>query len=288
MENIVKYCEIPEMKGKSFFFIHDHIVRTEQLELHQHAEWELSYVITGGGLRFVGDKVEPFSCGEIILLPPNIPHCWSFDEYNYDREGKIEYITIIFSAELFDKCSYVFLEMDDYVSQIKLYRQGIRFEGDSLLKLQAMMKGLLLQNNIEQLASLINLFFVVASSCETSIVGYCRNPNKGTEKMQEVYRFVFNNFHHRIALADVAKYVGMNRSSFCTFFKRMKGESFVSFLNKYRIDASCQMLRQTTIPIADICFATGFSDIPHYNRTFKELKGITPTQFRTQKDVIET
>lgn len=287
MENVVKYCEIPEMKGKSFFFIHDHIVRTEQLELHQHAEWELSYVITGGGLRFVGDQVEPFSYGEIILLPPNIPHCWSFDELNHDQEGKVEYITIIFSNELFDKCSYVFLEMNDYVSQIKQFRQGISFEGDSLLKLQAMMKGMLLQNNIEQLASLINLFFMVASSCETSIVGYCMNPNKGTEKMQEVYRFVFNNFHHRIALADAAKYVGMNRSSFCTFFKRMKGESFVSFLNKYRIDASCQMLRQTTIPIADICFATGFSDIPHYNRTFKELKGITPTQFRTQKDLIE-
>jgi YesN/AraC family two-component response regulator len=73
----------------------------------------------------------------------------------------------------------------------------------------------------------------------------------------------------------------MNRAAFCAFFKREKGKSFMSALNEYRIDSSCEMLRDTTIPIGDICFAVGFNDIPHYNRTFKKLKGKSPKDYRS-------
>ena len=87
-----------------------------------HAEWELSYVITGSGTRIVGDLMETFSNGEVVLIPPNIPHCWSFDKNIHDDKGKIENITIIFPDSLFDKCAYVFPETKRYISwQYVLY-----------------------------------------------------------------------------------------------------------------------------------------------------------------------
>lgn len=285
MPEKVKYCQVPIGNSKSFFYDHVHIVWDEQITFHQHAEWELSYVITGSGTRIAGDIVETFSHGEVVLLPPNIPHCWSFDEHNYDEEGKIENITIIFPDPLLEKCATIFPETEKVISQIRQYQQAIAFGDQTLRALQNMMTAMKSQNDMEQLSSLLNLLDIIASSNETRIVGYPGKQNKSTAKMQDIYRFTFNNYQNSIALDDVANYVGMNRSSFCVFFKRSKGKSFFTFLNEFRIDSSCLMLQETNMPIADICYAVGFNDVPYYNRTFKKLKGVTPKDYRTRRQL---
>jgi len=45
------------------------------------------------------------------------------------------------------------------------------------------------------------------------------------------------------------------------------------------------MLGETSIPVADICYAVGFNDVPYYNRRFKKLKGETPKDYRTKQRV---
>ncbi len=282
MQDEVKYCHVPIFNDKSFVYDHVHVVWNEQITFHQHAEWELSYVITGSGTRIVGDLMETFSNGEVVLIPPNIPHCWSFDKNIHDDKGKIENITIIFPDLLFDKCISVFPETKRYISSINQYKQAIRFEGYTLQMLQKIMTAMLLQNDMEQLSSLINLFVVMASSNETCIVGSCNKQDYNMERFQEVFRFIANNYQQNISLEDVANYIHMNRSSFCTFLRRTIGKPFFTILNEYRIESSCLMLRETTMPIAEICYAVGFNDVPYYNRTFKKLKGITPKDYRAK------
>ena len=282
MEDKIKYCHVP-LEGKSFFFDHVHIVWDEQISFHQHAEWELSYIVKGSGTRIVGDVAETFSQGEIVFIPPNIPHCWSFNEYDHDEEGKIENITIIFPGSLLENCAGLFPEMESCTSTIIQKKQAIKFEGQTLKALQKTMTAMVLQNDVEQVSSLFNLFYTIASSNETRVAGHSIKQHKSTEKIQDIYRFVLNHYHRKVTLDDVAKFVGMNRSSFCTFFKRVKGKSFFTELNTFRVESSCQMLRETSLPISDICFAVGFEDVPYYNRTFKKLKGETPTAYRKKQ-----
>lgn len=42
------------------------------------------------------------------------------------------------------------------------------------------------------------------------------------------------------------------------------------------------MLLKTNKTVAEICIASGFRDVPYFNRVFKELKQATPSHFRTQ------
>jgi quercetin dioxygenase-like cupin family protein len=68
----------------------------EQIPLHSQDSWKLSYVIVGSGIRQIGYVREPFKAGEIVLIPPEIPHCWNFDRNVTDKDGRISNITLIF------------------------------------------------------------------------------------------------------------------------------------------------------------------------------------------------
>lgn len=281
-EENIKYCHVTLPDDKSFTYDHVHIRAEEQITLHQSAEWEISYIITGSGTRIVGNRVETFSAGEIVMIPPNMPHCWTFSEYDHDEAGKIENITIIFPDPLLGRLAGSFAETQAPIRRISGFREAVRFEGEALRELQMLMVAMRWQNNMEQLASLLRMFAIIAATSEKMVVGQRVKHNKGATRLQDVSRFMVNNYQRPISLDEVAKYAGMNRSSFCTFFKREKGKSFFTVLNEYRVDCSCLMLRETGRPIADVCYAVGFNDIPYYNRTFKRLKGLTPKDYRSR------
>lgn len=280
MNEKMKYCPVYKDSEKSFHFDHVHIISNEQITLHQSPDWELSYVITGSGTRIVGDSTEFFTSGEVVFLPPNMPHGWYFDEFDHDKDGKIENITIFFTNAFLNIIETAFPEASIYIKEILLLKQAIKFEGQTLLQIQELMTIMISQSDIERLLSLIRIFVIIGSAKETVVVGTLQKQNKSTIRMQNISRYIVNNFQRKISLEEVAKYVGMNSSSFCSFYKKMKGKSFLTDLNEYRINSSCVMLKETTMPISEICYAVGFDDIPHFNRTFKKLKSISPMDFR--------
>ncbi|WP_320112274.1 AraC family transcriptional regulator [Draconibacterium orientale] len=278
-ENL-KYCHTDFNPAKSFIYDHVHIVWNEQITFHKSYDWELSYIIKGSGTRLIGDQMDTFTTGEVILIPPHLPHGWYFDEYDHDEEGKIENITIIFPDSLLDRFAANFAETAQYIRRFKKINNGICFEGETLNRLQQILLDMLAENDMEQAASFLKIVHTIASSNQSRAVGSMEKETKSNAKIREVYRFMITNYQRSISLDEVAQYIGMNRSSFCSFYKREKGKTFFTDLNEYRVDCSCMMLRETNIPISDICFAVGFNDVPHFNRTFKKIKGQSPNSYR--------
>lgn len=283
-EENIKYSHVVIDSDKSFFFDHVHIVWDEQIDFHQSDEWELSYIITGSGTRVIGDVMETFSKGEVILLPPKLPHVWYFDENVHDKYGKIENITIIFSDSLLKQCAELFPEAKEPIEIIRNINKGMSLQGEILSYVQTLMKSMTKQSNFEQLSSLFRIFSYLASSKEMCVVGYSEKKNINAQKMQNVHRYMLVNYSKKITLDEISTYIGMNRSSFCTFFKRESGKSFFTAINEYRINSACLMLRETEKPVADICFAVGFNDIPYFNRSFKKQLGCSPNDYRIQNN----
>ena len=279
-----KYSHIEIDSDRSFFFDHVHIVWDEQISFHQSPDWELSYIITGSGTRVIGDVMETFSKGEIIFIPPMIPHVWYFDEHVHDKDGKIENITIIIPESLLNNCLEVFPEAKIPIENLKKIRKGMSLEGDILSYVQTLMKSMLYQNNLEQLSSLLNIFSKIATSKDMRVVGFTEKKNNNSKKMQKIYRYILVNYNNKITLDDVSEHMGMNRSSFCTFYKRESGKSFFSAIREYRINCACSILKETKMSIGEICFAVGFNDIPYFNRSFKKQIGCSPNHYRIQKN----
>lgn len=276
----IKYIHLPTFENQSFRFDHVKIYWNEQVTFHEQKTWELSYIITGSGTRKMGDRLEPFQRNEIVLIPPHIPHCWLFEESDYDAEGKIENITLTFSDRFLDNCKLTFNELHPYIQKIQNYKQAISFIGAHLAKLQNILKQMIDQTEIERISSFIQILTLLGNSDHRILAGNRIEEDKQILRLQKIQLYIMNNYQNTITLEEMSQLVNMNKSSFCIFFKKMMGKSLMTYLNEFRVESSCQMIQKTNMTIAEVCYYSGFKDVPYYNRIFKKIKNCTPNEYR--------
>ena len=92
-------------------FDHVRLAPDKQIGLHTQPGFEISYIITGKGTRILGTVTEPFEEGEVILVPPGLPHQWQFSPESVDAGGCIENITFHFSQTFLDRVLNAFPEL---------------------------------------------------------------------------------------------------------------------------------------------------------------------------------
>ena len=254
----------------------------EQIGYHEQASWELSAVLQGTGKRKIGDTEEDFQAGEVILIPPQIPHGWTFSQEGTDKNGKITNITLTFSDSLLANCVKDFPELLNPIQKLEAITEAIRFKGQKASLLLTILKAMRRQNKIERLASFIRLLSIFPFTEETRTVGNQTHGNKYQKRMEKIQAYFKCNAFRPITLNDIVRYLGMNKSSFCTFFKQATGKTFVTFLNEYRIEQACLLLKNQQMNISEIAYSVGFSHIPYFNRIFKKLKNCSPKNYAQQ------
>ena len=253
----------------------------EQIGMHQQDTWELSWVITGSGIRIIGSTTEKFTSGEVVLIPPEIPHCWYFDNEITNKKGKIANVSLFFGNNFLNICSDCFPELHEYCQKISKLTDAIKFCGENLDRIISILKKMSKENEADRIASIIKLIITISENIDSQrIIGKYQKINKEQKRLNQIQIFVTCNVKRNITLSNIARHVDMNRSSFCIFFKKATGKTFINYLNEYRIELACQLLKDSKNNVADICYETGFSDVPYFNRIFKRLKKVSPTEYR--------
>jgi AraC-like DNA-binding protein len=64
------------------------------------------------------------------------------------------------------------------------------------------------------------------------------------------------------------------------FFKRVTGQSFLAYLNRFRIAKAQSLLASTDSPISAVSQQIGFCDQSHFGVVFRKLVGMTPLAYR--------
>ena len=271
------------LERQSFSYDYVRLSPAEQIGLHRQSSWELSLVVIGSGIKLIGDTTEPFQSGEVVIIPPEIPHCWYFDGSSTDAEGKIVNITLSFTNEFLDHCSHDFPELSGHIEELKKNHEALKYDESQSETIASVLKSMRKQNEVERLASLIRLLAILPLTDKTHTVGKYKEKDRKQERLDMIRIFVICNAHRNISLDDVVRHVGMNKSAFCAFFKQYIGKTFITYLNEYRIELACRLLRQEHISISEICYHAGFSDIPYFNRVFRKHKGCSPSQYRCEQ-----
>lgn len=98
--------------------------------------------------------------------------------------------------------------------------------------------------------------------------------------IREAITFIEQNFQNDISIEDIAARVGINRSYFGKIFHKVLGTSPQEFLINYRMTKATELLKLTSLSIAEIGNAVGYPNQLHFSRAFKNVYGISPKNWR--------
>ncbi len=93
-------------------------------------------------------------------------------------------------------------------------------------------------------------------------------------------QYIQNHYSEQISLEEVSEKVGLSAPYFSVLFKRETELGFAKYLMNIRMDAAKVLLRETTLPVAEICRKVGYYDLKHFTHTFEKIAGVKPAVFR--------
>lgn len=74
--------------------------------------------------------------------------------------------------------------------------------------------------------------------------------------------------------------MGFSPAYFSALFKKGTGEGFSKYLTEVRVNRAKELLRETDLPVTEICQAVGYSDRKHFTQTFHKMTGVNPAEVR--------
>ncbi|MDT0553069.1 AraC family transcriptional regulator [Urechidicola vernalis] len=251
---------------------------------HFHPELELVYVAKSNGTRFIGDNIEKFQKGELFLIGENLPHMMLNDDRYFEPNSKLmaEAVVVHFKKEFLGNDFFLTPEMKHISKLFERAKLGIRFReiDNSIINQLTKLEN---QTPFEKTLGFLNILNSLSNYKNYDLLssqGYIDSFNHlDNEHMAKAYAYIYKNFTATIYLKDVADVINMNPASFSRFFKRVNRKTFSRFLNEVRIGYSCKLMIENQLDITSICFESGFNNISNFNRQFKSIKEMSPTEY---------
>ena len=251
---------------------------------HYHPELELVTIVKSSGTKFIGDSIEQFKEGDVMLFGKNLPHMLLNDKEYFENDPKLEAqaIAVHFKDDFAGTDFFGMPEMASIGKLIKMAEHGIKFSGD----LTQVRKWILNLNDLdafEKTIQFLKILNFLANHKEYSLLssnGFINSfKMTGKKNLEKVYEHIIKNFKENIVLKDVAAIAHMNPSAFSRFFKRINRKTFSEYLNEIRVGYACKLLLEEKYNISEVCFESGFNNISNFNRQFKKIVSYSPTEY---------
>lgn len=253
---------------------------------HYHPEIELHYTIRGEGLRFIGDNINNFSAGDIMLLGQNLPHTWRCREEYFEEDSHLEVETIV--LHFLPEClGQDFLDLPEAYLIPTLFekaKRGLVIRGKTREKIAALMYSAVKATHLDRLIVLLSILKILAENEEMESIAspqasYKTNASE-LERLNKIYSYTFSRYKKEITLEEMAAIAHLSVTSFCRYFKQATKKSYYDFLIEIRISHACRALVENKLTTEVICFECGFNNISNFYRHFKKVTKMTPFEYK--------
>ncbi|UEG52580.1 AraC family transcriptional regulator [Mucilaginibacter daejeonensis] len=272
---------------------HDHtiIVQEEVLpyfytHLHRHEEIQLTWILEGEGTLITGNSIHVFRPGEIYLLGPDLPHLFKSESAHFEQGStkSVHTITIFFNPYRQLGSLFELPEMKSIRAFLKQFQSGFKVPEAMLDVVSANMLNIKKAEGVDQLMQFLQLLKILSSMKNLEPLTATTYPQGLTDsegmRIGAIYNYIIQNHDRALSLEEVSDQAHMTPQAFCRYFKKHTNHTFISFLNKIRINEACKMLvNQPENGISAVAYACGFSSITNFNRVFKTVTGRSPSGY---------
>ena len=256
--------------------------------LHVHPEIQISMIMSGRGCLHLDGIQSHFVPGDLFVLASDVPHAFQNDPPYYEAESNLRshFVSIFFLPDIFEKSFFQLTEMQPVRQFFKNLQSGLKIPARYTDQVRPFFSELKLNPTIIQWANVIQILYLLVQnefreSIKTSHWQNLVHKSKQFySRLEPVFDYLQANLEKSISLEQVSKLSNMSKSSFSRYFKQYTRKSFSSYLNELRIQKACTLLAETDFSIYRISLETGFQNLSNFNRHFKKLMNLTPSQFR--------
>ena len=108
--------------------------------------------------------------------------------------------------------------------------------------------------------------------------------NDYIQRINKVVAYINNHLDETLDLKTLANEAALSDFHFHRIFKALKGEAIGGYITRLRLEATARLLRYTSLTIEEIAFNIGYETPASLSKAFKKQYGISPTEYRTNKD----
>lgn len=269
--------------GRSFAIVERRLARFDA-PWHFHPEIELTLIEAGAGRRFVGESIEPFAAGDLVLLGSNLPHFWH-TEGRQPRGRPCHSIVVQFAPDFLGAEFWLRPEATAVYRLLAAAARGLHISGPGAGKAAERLRRLV---RLDGLPAVLELLAILHGLAEASrqhrplaSAAYVPSLDRASEgRLARVYAFLLARFRGPVTLAQIAREASMTPAGFSRHFKRMTGRNVSVFLNELRVGHAARLLSETSRGIAEIAVDSGFATLSNFNRRFRERMACSPRDYR--------
>lgn len=267
-------------KGKGFSA---EAVRSGRVYMHNHYCLEINLALSSGGTYYIGENSYPINKGDIFII--------NNYEYHYaaNDSDEMELLVIIFDPELVwqnEEMDYLYIKaFYEWKDSFRHRLSGdavspaiydIIFEIDREWSEKATGCRLVIKSLLLKLLALLYRRFEEASQYSEKIMRF----QNEYIRIIDAINYIDRNFKETITLKQLADLVNMNQNYFSSYFKNVMKCPVSAYIIRRRLKQACLLLATTEDSIIEIAAASGFDNVPYFNRTFKKHMGMTPGEYR--------
>ena len=233
---------------------------------HIHSHLEMIYLTQGNARAAVDGIWYPIQQGDLFLAGSNQIHRYSHDE-------PVRFYLIIFTPEMeaqLNECLKGKLPQSHVIQPVTTNRNA-----------EQLLENISVLRKSEQLFTRLEAKGLFLSFLGEVLPGFHFSSSAGIDhdSVQKILAYCSEHFTEPITLESVASGLHLSKYYISHIFRQRMDLSFTEFLNEIRIDHACKLLRQG-YSVTDTAFGSGYSSIRTFNRTFKQITGCSPREFR--------
>ncbi|NLP15435.1 MAG: AraC family transcriptional regulator [Clostridiales bacterium] len=253
------------------------------IQKHFHNEYEIYYLLNGERYYFIEKQIYHVKKGSLVFIDRNQIHKTVGVNSNYhDR------ILILISADeigpILDLCDN--FEVASFFNKnygiIDLNEAGQKYVEGLLFFIIREMK--MKQSNYDFIVKMkLAELLIYGTRCKSGENSTLINAPVETEKykkINEIAKFISENYHESISLANIAEDFYISKCYLSRIFKEVTGFTVNEYINITRIKRAQQLLEQSEYNITEIADIVGYESITYFEKVFKKFLETSPLKYR--------